>query len=174
VKFEMILTTFSDDRKYRYTLLRMFDDLFTKRRVRYVNFIMLNPSTADEYTNDRTVAKCVKFAKSWGYDALYVTNLFAYRSTDPKALKRVQDPVGPENDYYIEEIARDASLIICAWSRYGDWFRRSAQVKRILADAELHYLKLTDVEPHHPLYLPDDSKPTLWQEANFGAVTTAT
>jgi hypothetical protein len=51
----MILTTFSECRTYRYGLLRMFDDLFTKRRSKYVNFIMLNPSTADEEKNDPTV-----------------------------------------------------------------------------------------------------------------------
>src|SRR5688572_16770728 len=149
----MILTTFSDCRTYRYVLFRAFDgNLFlSNREKRIVNFVMLNPSTADEQVNDNTVRKCIKFAKSWGFDGLYVTNLFAYRSTDPKVLKKVDDPVGPENDYYIEEIALASNLVVAAWSRYGSWFGRSERVRKLLGD-DLHYLKLTQVEPHHPLY----------------------
>lgn len=158
----MILTTFSECRTYRYVLLRSWNDLLVRRR-KIVNFVMLNPSTADEYADDNTIRKCTKFAKRWGFDGLYVTNLFAYRSTDPKALKKVVNPVGPENDYYLEEIALASNLIVAAWSRYGGWFGRSGQVRRLLGD-DVHFLKLTDVEPHHPLYLRDDSKPILWEQ----------
>lgn len=73
--------TFCRRRIYRYTLWRRWSD-----GARYVNFICLNPSTADERTDDPTVRKCVKFARSWGYDALCITNLFAYRATDPQTL----------------------------------------------------------------------------------------
>jgi hypothetical protein len=161
----MILTTFSECRTYRYGLLRMFDDLFTKRRSKYVNFIMLNPSTADEEKNDPTVVKCIKFAKAWDFDALYVTNLFAYRSTDKRALKKVTDPIGPENDRYLKEVALNASLVVCAWSEWGSLFARSSAVKLLLRGTPFHYLRMGKTgEPYHPLYLPDSTKPEFWYQ----------
>ncbi|MBK8271403.1 MAG: DUF1643 domain-containing protein [Planctomycetes bacterium] len=61
-------------------------------------FIGLNPSTADETQDDPTVRRCIRYAQSWGYGALCMTNIFAYRSTDPLVMKRFDDPIGPKND----------------------------------------------------------------------------
>lgn len=47
-------------------------------------FIGLNPSTADETQDDPTVRRCIRYAQSWGYGALYMTNIFAFRATDPR------------------------------------------------------------------------------------------
>jgi hypothetical protein len=161
----MILTTFSEDRRYRYTLMRDFQGLLlTSRRAKYVNFVMLNPSTADESANDPTVARCIRFAKDWGYDGLYVTNLFALRSTDPRALYAAEDPIGPENDHYIEEVAVKASLIIAAWGAHGQRHGRSTSVRRLLGDY-VYCLRMGKKEPWHPLYLPAASKPQLIEEA---------
>lgn len=159
----MILTTFSEDRVYRYVLLRMFDDLLTRKRAAIINFLMLNPSTADEYVNDRTVSKCIKFAKMWGYDGLYVTNIFAYRSTDPKVLKTVDDPIGPENDSYIEEIALASTTVVAAWGQHGQILNRSDQVRKLFSDhIQLYYLRMGATDPCHPLYLPSTVLPTEW------------
>ena len=68
---------------------------------------MLNPSTADEHVLDPTVKKCVKWAKQWGFGALDVCNIFAWRSTDPKLLYNLKDPVGPENDHWIQTYGDD-------------------------------------------------------------------
>mgnify|MGYP000880158315 CR=1 FL=1 len=83
---------FSPDREFRYTLTRRWDDRLL------VNFLMLNPSTADENIEDPTIRRCMGFARDWGYGGLMVTNIFAYRSTDPKALYKVPDPTGPANN----------------------------------------------------------------------------
>lgn len=48
----------SVDRKYRYILSRTWDE--TKPTV---VFIGLNPSTADEETDDPTIRKCINYAK---------------------------------------------------------------------------------------------------------------
>lgn len=51
--------------------------------------IGLNPSTANESTPDRTVAKVLKQAPTSGYDGFVMLNLSAQRATDPGNLARV-------------------------------------------------------------------------------------
>ncbi len=149
--------TLTRDRVFRYTLWRRWSD-----GDRYVNFILLNPSTADENTDDPTTRKCVRMAKSWGFDALCMTNLFAYKATDPRVMKKASDPIGYGNDRWILRTAKDASLIVCAWGLDGSFSSRSSTVRRLLRRFDLHYLRITRGEPWHPLYLPDNTKPSRW------------
>lgn len=140
---------FSPGRGYRYYLERILTE-----GQKVVNFCMLNPSTADELVNDPTVRRCIGYAQDWGYDRVIVTNIFAYRSTDPKGLKRICDPIGVENDYYIEKAAAKADLIITAWGTHGGYLNRGEAVKKILRPYQPHHLGLTKcLQPKHPLYL---------------------
>ncbi len=147
---------FSKDRVYRYSLVRIWDG--TKD---LVSFIGLNPSTADETKDDPTIRRCSQFAKDWGYGGLVMLNLFAYRSTDPKALKTVADPVGPGNNTQILHVSSMLnSPMIAAWGTHGTYLNRGEEVKLLLND-KLHYLRLTkDGHPSHPLYLPKKLTPT--------------
>jgi hypothetical protein len=147
---------FSACRKWRYLLWRRWDP---SRPV--ANFLMLNPSTADELKLDPTCARARAYAEDWGYGALIVTNIFGWRSTDPKALRRVKDPVGPGNDAAIVRAAREAQLVVCAWGNHG--LERSRQVRELLREIDLHVLKLTGAgEPGHPLYLKKSLKAAPW------------
>lgn len=143
---------FSPCERYRYSLLREWDD--TKPRV---VFIMLNPSTADAERNDPTVAKCIRYAKGWGYGCLEVLNLFAYRSTDPKELYKVENPEGlPENNERIIAAMESEALIVCAWGKHGNLNDRGLRVKIMALQRSryLHCLALNeDGTPSHPLYL---------------------
>jgi len=153
---------FSKDRIYRYTLTRQWGETG-----RTVNFVMLNPSTADEFANDPTVERCQRRTAVWGFDRLIVTNLFALRSTDPRALRTVDDPVGPRNDEFLVSCAFDADLIICAWGNHGAQAGRSSFVASMLQHLgkPLHVLRLAKGgEPSHPLYLPYSAKPRTWME----------
>ncbi len=156
---------FSPCEKYRYTLWREWHGLFGDSDFRYVNFICLNPSTATDTVDDRTIAKCTKLGKMWGYDALCVTNIFAYRSTNPLALLELDDPIGPDNDKHILGIAAGASLIIAAWSQHSVLLERGAHVRQLLklARQPVFYLEMGAKGPKHPLYLREDIKPVLWQ-----------
>lgn len=154
--------TFSRSRIYRYELWRRWS-----QGTRYVNFICLNPSTADESTDDPTVRKCVKFARTWGYDALCITNLFAYRVTDRSVIKQVADPVGLGNDRHILSVASKAALVVCAWSTDGAFMGRGSIVRRMIARFDPHYLRLTREQPWHPLYLPDATIPSRWHSREF-------
>lgn len=88
----------SDDGVYRYALWRTWDPSKPP-----AVFVMLNPSTADAAADDPTIRKCVGFARRWECGAIYVVNLFAYRSTDPRNLRGVDVDVltGPTNDHHI-------------------------------------------------------------------------
>lgn len=141
---------------YRYTLTRRWGSGQT------VNFIMLNPSTADASVDDPTIRRCIGFAKSWRLAGLVVTNLFAFRATDPADLWKAADPVGPENDRHIWEQAAEASLVICAWGNHGAKNGHADAVRAMLGTigVELYALKLTgEGQPIHPLYQPAGARP---------------
>lgn len=163
-------TTFSPCRKYRYTLWREFDfDLWQgdgiEHRRDYVQFIGLNPSTADETIDDPTIRRCIRFCQDWGYGALCMTNLFAYRATQPTVMKAQQRCIGDDNTNQIREIAERAGIIIAAWGRDGNHCGRQEQVIDALQPwrEKLHHLGLNlDGTPKHPLYLRADTKPIRW------------
>lgn len=149
--------TFSKCGKYRYSLIRAFLRPGPKEPL---IFIMLNPSTATGEVSDPTVRRCEGFARAWGNKAIVVLNLFAFRSTDPKALYKEVDPVGPENDDYIEHYSRKADTIICAWGLHGKHLGRADAVLAKLLKYKPSYLKMTKGGiPAHPLYLKADLRP---------------
>jgi hypothetical protein len=151
---------FSPCKWYRYRLWRRWAE------GRPCLFIMLNPSTADEVANDPTVERCERRVRAWGYPGLEVVNLFAFRATDPKAMKAAEEPIGCENEAEICSAASDAALVVCAWGNHGRHLDRSSTVRANLQfmGVPLHYLALSKTgEPQHPLYLPYELKPVLWQ-----------
>jgi hypothetical protein len=152
---------FSTCRRWRYLLWRRWDAARPA-----VNFLMLNPSTADEHQLDPTCARARDYAERWGYGALIVTNIFAWRATDPAQMRAAHDPVGSGNDRAIVRAAREAELVVCAWGNHGAHGERSRAVRRLLGTVQgkLHALRLNGSgEPAHPLYLPGRLKPTRWE-----------
>ena len=128
----------------------------------YVMFIGLNPSTADETLDDPTIRRCIGFSKAWGYGALCMTNLFAWRDTDPKAMKRAPLPVGQDNLRHLKECAAGAGLVIAAWGKDGKFACQDDLVRKelYLNNIRLHHLGLNDDgTPKHPLYLKGSTLP---------------
>jgi hypothetical protein len=80
---------------------------------------MVNPSTAGAQDDDHTIRKCIGFAKRWGFGALDVVNLFAWRDTDVTALLRTRDPIGPDNDDAIGAAIGDAHRVVWAWGKHN-------------------------------------------------------
>jgi hypothetical protein len=153
--------TFSACRRWRYLLWRRWDE-----DEPVANFLMLNPSTADEHQLDPTCARARDYAERWGYGALLVTNVFAWRATDPGRMKAAKDPVGRGNDAAILRAARQSVLVVCAWGNHGAHLERSTQVRQLLAEAgvALHVLRLNaSGEPAHPLYLPGKLRARPWR-----------
>lgn len=148
---------FSPNRKYRYELWRRWGS-----GENYCCFIGLNPSTANATVDDPTIRRCIGFAKSWGYDALCMVNLFAYRATDPAEMKAYHHPIGSENDATLERVTKDAGIVVAGWGIHGTHLNRASDVMAKLSG--LHCLGVTKSgEPRHPLYLPKIAKPYLFK-----------
>lgn len=149
---------FSRCRRWRYLLWRRWDESKP-----IANFLMLNPSTADEVKLDPSCTRARLYAERWGYGALIVTNLFGWRATDPDEMRAVRDPVGRGNDRAILAAAREAAIVVCAWGNHGAHLARSAHVRKLLEGTKLHVLRMNGSgEPAHPLYLPGSLKPARW------------
>ena len=151
---------YSSCQAYRYGLTRTWDQTAPK-----LLFIMLNPSTATELKNDPTIERCQRRSKALGFGAVRACNLFAYRATDPRDLKKAKDPVGPHNLAYLLESARWADTILCAWGTHGAYMGMGPATKNLLASENLtlHHLGLSkEGHPRHPLYVPYQAAPTLW------------
>ena len=162
--------TFSDDRMYRYTLTRTWDD-----RLPPLVIIGLNPSTADETSDDPTIRRCIGFARREGMGSLVMLNLFAFRCADPRKMKTAPHPVAPKHDPHANDAALVHAivgkpgwhpLVVAAWGVHGGFRQRDAIVRRLIADrsamlrsSALHCFGITkEGYPKHPLYLPRDTQ----------------
>lgn len=128
-------------------------------------FIMLNPSTATEVQNDPTVERCERRARTLGFGAFRVTNIFAWRDTDPRKMRAAAEPVGSENDKAILDSCGWADQIICGWGTHGAHLDRGLKVETLLRDSgqEVYHLGLTkEGHPKHPLYIAYAQQPERW------------
>jgi len=151
---------FSHCRRWRYLLWRRWD---ASKPV--ANFLMLNPSTADEFQLDPSCTRARNYAERWGYGGLLITNIFAWRATDPDDMKAARDPVGRGNDAAILRAAGEAALVVCAWGNHGEHEGRGERVVKALraSNVKLNYLKMNGAgHPTHPLYLPGTLEPVAW------------
>lgn len=151
---------YSDCERYRYSLTRVWDG-----NGRRVMFVMLNPSTATEVQNDPTVERCERRARALGYGAFRVTNIFAWRDTDPRKMRAAVDPVGPANDAAILEGVDWADTVVAAWGTHGEHLNRGPQVEALLRGTgrPIHHLGLTQAgHPKHPLYIAYSQQPQPW------------
>jgi hypothetical protein len=151
---------YSDCERYRYSLTRVWQPTGGR-----VLFVMLNPSTATEMQNDPTVERCERRARALGFGGFQVTNIFAWRDTDPRKMRAATDPVGPLNDAAIRDGAAWADQVIAAWGTHGAHLDRGAAVEALLRDADrsVHHLGLTKHgHPKHPLYIAYARQPEPW------------
>jgi hypothetical protein len=154
---------FSRCEGYRYALTREWGD---GPRLLY---IMLNPSKATEAHNDPTVERCERRARALGFGGFRVCNLFAWRETDPKALRRATVPEGPCNAAILSASCDWADTVLCGWGAHGAFLAKGPKVAADLrvAGFSLYHLGLTkDGHPRHPLYVAYRQQPVKW-EANL-------
>ena len=155
---------FSKCRRYRYTLLHQWDELFERRRAL---FLCLNPSTADENQLDPTLTRIKAFCGRLEANEFCMLNIFAYRATDPKDMMAAEDPVGPENDTYIQAAIQEAYDlnnghldIVGGWGNHGLHMDRQnacfalLEPFKKLSNLNIYCLgKNANQTPKHPLYI---------------------
>ncbi len=158
---------FSSCRRYRYTLLHRWDELFERRRA---VFICLNPSTADENQLDPTLTRIKAFCGRLDCNEFTMLNLFAYRATDPKEMLSVEDPVGEENDAFIRAAIEEAYAlnngrldVVGGWGNHGLHLNRQAAFLELIEPLRsLPKLKFSclgknaNQTPKHSLYIAAD------------------
>lgn len=143
---------FSPCRNYRYVLWRIWDDSKP-----IAMFIGLNPSRADERTDDPTIRRVKNFAASWGYGGFFMLNLFAWITPYPEELEQAADPVG-ENDRYISEYAKRSAIVMGAWGTFAAAKERCRVVCANLP--KIYAIRVNqDGSPMHPLMAPSNLYP---------------
>ena len=142
---------------YRYTLTRTWDS-----SAEALVFILLNPSTADASQDDPTIGRCIGFAKRWGFGGIVVLNLYAYRATKPRDMLAADDPVGPENNRVITEVAT-GQTVVAAWGTNARRERVTEVLALLPATTRLLALEVTKFgHPRHPLYVHGEAQPVPW------------
>lgn len=152
-----VTAVFSECQQYRYQLREIWDPARP-----LVLWLLMNPSVACTDYSDPTLRKTGKFARSWGYGGQLVGNVHAYRATDKNRLLEVADPIGPQNDRMILEMAAEAKTVVLAYGQPPKALRqRGQQLSHLLRSHRgLSHLRLAkDGTPVHPLYLPETLLP---------------
>lgn len=137
--------------KYRYALWRIWDE--TKP---LVMFIGLNPSTANEATNDQTIDSVKRISVYNGYGGFYMMNCFGIISKDPQILKQIEDPQG-ENLEWHGKIRERCQDVVFAWGNFKE-VREIAKEMIIAYPNALCIRKNNNGSPVHPLYQKEKSK----------------
>ncbi len=159
-------------RRYRYRLDRNVHLFGTIT----LGFCLHNPSTADEVADDPTVRRCISFAEALDAKRLVIVNAWAGRATDPAELWKLDDPIGPDNDAHIadvaDEVAASGGFIIAGWGRPKPPAAHAAAaaerllvVEELIAEATCPLKALgvnNDRSPKHPLYIPSHERPRAW------------
>lgn len=129
----------------------------------------INPSTADASVNDATVRKWIGFTKVLGGSRFIVGNVFAYRSTDVKALATVGDPFGDDIGDHVTDILDEADILVPCWGNTSKVPPKLQYAFDVLLDALLssgkpvrHFGLTKSGDPMHPLMLGYDTPLIPW------------
>lgn len=150
--FEDNGAVFSDNRKYRYALWRIWD-----KEKPLLMFIGLNPSTANESQPDPTIIRVEKFTFDWGYGGFYMMNLFSFVTAYPEELTN-PNANNAENDSWLYNIAKTCKTIIYCWGDFKVATERSKQVLQMFPDGFALVINKNGT-PRHPLYVKGDTVP---------------
>lgn len=151
---------FSPCRKYRYVLWRIWDKQLPK-----VMFIGLNPSTANEITDDPTIRRVKSMAKNWGFGGVYMTNLFSFVTAYPDELLKCPDPING-NDLWLHKVASLCSEIIFAWGNFKEAQERSKKIIEMFPKAKCLQINKNG-SPKHPLYVAGNTVPFIYKLTNL-------
>lgn len=136
---------FTSDKMYRYMLIRRWNDGPAAM------CIGLNPSTANEETDDPTITNLKSILKTLGFGALYMANLFSLVSSKPEKLRECPDPVSINDDVLIHYKQFVETIIFC-WGNFPMAQYRAKVIVPMFPDAKC-FGKNRNGTPMHPLAL---------------------
>jgi len=150
---------FSEDRKYRYNLWRIWDESKP-----YVMFIGLNPSTANETEPDPTIKSVIRIATNNGYGGVFMMNCFPLVSSDPIALyefyaTEIFHSHFLTNNVRLKQVSERCESVVAAWGNF-DIVKDTERDKQLMdMFPDMMALKINkNGSPKHPLYCKSDSK----------------
>lgn len=138
----------SNDKKDRFSLSRIWDSKKPKAL-----YIMLNPSYADNESDDPTIRRLIFFSKKFKFGGFYVTNLFSQITPYPKELN-MDNNLKKKNLKIISELIKKSDLIVYAW---GNLVSEPIELRKLI-ESPLCFGINKNGTPRHPLYLRSDTK----------------
>ena len=138
----------SNDKKDRFSLSRIWDSKKPKAL-----YIMLNPSYADDESDDPTIRRLIFFSKKFKFGGFYVTNLFSQITPYPKELN-MDNKSKKKNLKIISELIKKSDLIVYAW---GNLVSEPIELRKLI-ESPLCFGINKNGTPKHPLYLRSDTK----------------
>lgn len=113
--------------------------------------IGLNPSTANSSKNDPTINILKRMLSKLGYGGFYMTNLFAFISSEPNDLLICENPLG-DNEEKLKEVEALCNDVIVCWGCFKHATDRIKQVLPNYPNAKCFGFA-KDGSPFHPMAL---------------------
>lgn len=150
---------FNADRTKRFALWRRIEENYDMLKPsRFVLFVGLNPSIANETILDPTVTRCYNFAKRWGFTHLLMGNLYGTVSTDPKGVDFSK--LDLENSYYLADMHNLAERTVVCWGSNAEDKITSEAIYFLRHKPLYAFAVNANGSPKHPLYLRGDAEVT--------------
>lgn len=139
---------FSECGKYRFSLWRIWDESKP-----LIMFIGLNPSTANQTSDDPTIRRVKRFAMDWGYGGVYMMNLFPFVTAYPSELPPADNEFTAVNIKNIAEISDRCDKVIFAWGNFKEATATGNYVSKMFPDKGYVLQINKNGSPKHPLYV---------------------
>lgn len=153
---ETVEIAFDETKEHRLKLTCTWDDELPR-----CLYIMLNPSTADTETCDRTLGRCISLAKENGFGSIVVVNLFSLRTANVNELRNTEVCNHPDNMPIVQQAIDEAETVIAAW---GSNLQQKSDSSWVIEQASKRgksiycFLKNKTNTPKHPLYVKSGTK----------------
>ncbi len=118
--------------------------------------IGLNPSKANEASDDATNRRLMGLLSAQGFDGYWLVNLLPDVQTDPRQVQFSRRRLSVKNRRAIHGAMARSQITIVAWGHWGAHIAFRHQVLG-LADETWCFGVTAGGEPRHPLYLPNHS-----------------
>lgn len=137
-------------RNYQY--LSVFD---SGTALNPMGIVGLNPSFIKNGKN-ATASILLDIALREGFDSIIITNLYGYITPNPKDLMNIDNPVGQDNDMWIENMKNACGKILCIWGNNAN-INRVKEVLPLIKNKAYAIGITKSGQPRHVLHTKKDT-----------------